>query len=167
MTKETWIGVAGRRWLLIVLAAASLGGLAACGGEERLAREEFSDRLQSIDRRESEQFGRLAKQATRLKPDRPLPDEVKQGMREFAAGLRRAADELDELNPPEGAEEVTETLIEALRERADGFEQAAREERITLRQLEEQGSITKAGDKIDRAFEQLRGEGFLPEVPEE
>lgn len=167
MTKETWIGMAGRWWLLIVLAAASLGGLAACGGEERLSREEFSDRVQSIDRRESERFGRLVEQATRLKPDQLLPNEVKQGMRGFAAGLRRAADELDELNPPEGAEEVTETLIEALRERADGFEQAAREERITLRQLEEQRSITKAGDKIDRAFEQLRTDGFLPKAPKE
>ena len=169
MTKKTWIGAAGRRWLLIVLAAASLGGLAGCGGEERLSREEFSDRLQSIDRRASEQYGRLAEQATRLKPDRPIPNKVKQGMREYAAGLQRAADELDELNPPEGAEEATKTLIEALRERADGFGQAAREERITLRQLGEfrQESITKSGDKIDRAFEQLRTEGFDPKAPEE
>lgn len=161
MTRETWIGAAGRRWLALVLAAASIGVLAACGGEERLSREEFSDRLQSIDRRESERFERLAEQAMRLKPDQPLTDEVKQGMREFAGGLRRAADELEALNPPEEAEEATETLIEALRERAAAFEQAAREERITLQQLEEEGSITKAGEKIDRALEQLRAMGFL------
>ena len=101
MTKETWIGAAGRRWLALVLAAASIGVLAACGGEERLSREEFSDRLQSIDRRESERFERLGEQAMRLKPDQPLTDEVKQGMKEFAGGLRRAADELEALNPPE------------------------------------------------------------------
>lgn len=161
MTTWTWIHLVGRRWLTLVLAAGILAGLAACGGEERLSREEFSDRLQNIDRRESARFERLEEQAVRLKPDQPLTEDVKQGMREFAAGLRRAADELEELTPPKDAEAVTVTLIEALQERAGAFEQAAREGRTTLRELEEQGSITKSGEKIDRAFEQLRTEGLL------
>lgn len=157
-----WIGSTGRRWLPLLLAAASLGALAGCGGDDRLSREEFGDRLQSIKQRESARFERLAQRVMRLKPTQPLPDDVKQAMRDVAGGNRRAADELDELAPPEDAEDATKGLIEALRERADAFVQAAREERITLRQLEEEGSITKAGEKIDRAFERLRKEGFLP-----
>lgn len=163
MTMKRWTRSAGRLWLPLVLAAAGLGAVAGCGGEERLSREEFSDRLQSIKQRESARFERLAQQAMRLKPNELLPGDVKQAMRDVAGGNRRAADELDELNHPEGAEAEARALIAALRERAEGFERAAREQRITLRQLEEQGSITKAGEKIDRAFERFRREGFLPE----
>lgn len=166
MTKERWIRV-GRWSLLFVVAVAGLGVLSACGGEERLSRQEFSDRVQSIDRRESTRFERLAERVMRLKPDDPLPDEVKQGMLEFAGGLGRAADELEALNPPEEAEEETDMLIEAIRQRADGFERAAHQERITLQELEAEGSITAAGEKIDHAFEQLRQEGFFYERPGE
>jgi hypothetical protein len=99
----------------------------------------------------------------RLKPDQPLTDEVKQAMRRYAAGLALAADQLDELNPPEAAEQHTATLIDALRTRASAFEQAARKEHSTLRELERQASITNAGEQIDHAFEQLREDGFLRE----
>lgn len=58
--------------LAIVLVAASLGGAAGCGGEERLSREEFSERLQSIDQRGGERWGRLAQRAKDLKPG-PTP----------------------------------------------------------------------------------------------
>jgi hypothetical protein len=163
MTLKRWIRSTGRRWLPLLLAAASLGALAGCGGEERLSREEFGDRLQSIKQRESARFERLAQRVMRLEPNQPLPDDVKQAMRDVAGGNRRAAGELDELKPPEDAEEETRSLIEALRERADGFEQAARKEQITLRELEEEPTITRAGERIDRAFERLGKEGFLPE----
>lgn len=163
MTMNTWIRSTGGLWLALLLAAAGLGPLAGCGGEQRLSREEFGDRLQSINQRESARFERLAQRAMRLKPDQALSGDLKQDMREVAGGNRRAAEELDELEPPEDAEEETERLVEALRERADGFEQAASQERMTLRGLEEERSITKAGEKIDGAFERLRKQGFLPE----
>lgn len=158
MSKQTWIW---RRWLAIALAAVGLAVLAACGDEERLSRDAFNDRLQSIDRQGSERYARLEELARSLKPDQPLTQEVKVGMRRYAAGLSRFADRLEELNPPEAAEQVTATLVDALRERASAFQQAARQERTTLRALERQGSVTKAGDRIDRAFEQLREDGVL------
>jgi hypothetical protein len=161
MTKDRWTRLAGRWWLPLVVAAAGVGALTGCGGEERLSRDAFGDRLQSIGRRGSARYERLAEKAMRLKPDQALTDEVKQGMRRYAEALARAADRLDELNPPTDAEDETATLTEALRERAETFTQAASEQRVTLRQLEQQGSITNAGEKIDRAFEQLRQEGFL------
>jgi hypothetical protein len=164
MTNETWTRVVGRRWIPIVLAAAGLAGVAACGGDERLSRDAFGDRLQSIDRQGSARYERLEQQAMRLKPDQPLTDEVRRGMRQYAGTLAHAADRLEELNPPEDAEDENATLTEALRERADAFEQAAREQRVTLRQLEQQGSITNAGEMIDRAFERLRKQGFLREA---
>ncbi len=153
----------GVRFFAIVLAAASLGVVAGCGGEERLSREEFSDRLQSIDQRGSEHWGRVAQRAKDLKPDQPLPVDVKQPMRELVQFQRQAADELDELNPPEDAKGEVEQLIEALRERTEIFEQAIAAGRFTPQEFDQ---ITKAGDKIDEAFEQLRNEGFLPKVEE-
>jgi hypothetical protein len=158
MSKQTWIW---RRPLAIALAAVGLAVLAACGDEERLSRHAFNDRLQTIDRQGSERYERLAELAQRLKPDQPLTREVKLAIGRYAAGLARFADRLEELNPPEAAEQDTATLVEALRERASAFQHAARQERTTLRALERQGSITEAGERIDRAFEQLREDGFL------
>ncbi|MGH3012710.1 MAG: hypothetical protein ACRDMY_12865 [Gaiellaceae bacterium] len=149
--------------LAIVLMAAGLGGAAGCGGEERLSREEFGERLQSIDQRGGERWGRLAQVAADLKPDQPLPADVMQPMRELVEFQRQAAAELAELNPPEEAEEEVEMLIEALRDRTEAFEQAIDVGRFTRRDSEQ---ITEAGDKIDEAFEQLRKEGFLPEADE-
>ena len=149
--------------LAIVLMAAGLGGAAGCGGEERLSREEFGERLQSIDQRGGERWGRLAQVAADLKPDQPLPADVMQPMRELVEFQRQAAAELGGLNPPEDAEEEVEKLIEALRERTVAFEQAIEAGRFTQRQSEQ---ITQSGDKIDEAFEQLRKEGFLPEAEE-
>ena len=166
MTKHRRSGLMGRRWIANVLAAAGMATLAACGGDERLSRDAFRDHLQSIERWGSTRYERLARQAMRLRPDQPLTAEVKRGMRQYARGLARAADRLGELNPPEPAEKETANLIEALRQRASGFEQAARKPRTTLRELERERSTTRAGERIDRAFEQLREDGFLMISPD-
>ena len=160
MTKR--ISVA-RVWIAIALAAAGLGPIAACGGEGRLSRDAFNDRLQSIDRRGSVRYERLAELAMSLRPAQPLTEEVRQAMRRYAAVLRRAAAQLAALDPPRGAEQPTTALMRALRARASAFGEAAQEERSTLRALERRGSITRAGEQIDSAFEQLHSEGFLSE----
>lgn len=149
--------------LAIVLMAAGLGGAAGCGGEERLSREEFGERLQSIDQRGGERWGRLAQVAADLKPDQPLPADVMQPMTDLVEFQQQAAAELAELNPPEEAEEEVEMLIAALRDRTEAFERAIEAGRFTRRDSDQ---ITEAGDKIDEAFEQLRKEGFLPEADE-
>lgn len=153
----------GLRFFAIVLAAASLGVAAGCGGDERLSRGEFSDHLQSIGQRGSERWGRVAQRAKDLKPGQPVPADVKQPMSELVDFQRQAVAELEELNTPEGADEEVETLMEALRERTEAFEQALESGRFTRRQFDQ---ITEAGEKINLAFEQLRKEGFIPKVEE-
>jgi hypothetical protein len=143
----------------MVLAAAGPGVLASCGGDDRLAREDFSNRLQSIDRRGGERWGRLARQARYLKPARPLPARVQRPMRELVEFQREAAGELAELDVPEDAEDGVEKLIEALRARTETFQRVIEAGRFTARQFDQ---ITESGDGIDLAFEQLREEGFLP-----
>ena len=149
--------------LALVLMAAGLGGAAGCGGEERLSHEEFGERLQSIDQRGGERWGRLAQVAADLEPDQALPADVKQAMTDLVEFQRQAAAELAELNPPEEAEEEVEMLIEALRERTEVFDQVIEAGRFTQQQSEQ---MTQSGDKIEEAFEQLRKEGFLPEADE-
>jgi hypothetical protein len=144
--------------LATIAAVAVLGGVAACGGEERLSRDEFSDRLQSIDERGGELWGRLAQRAEDLKPGEPLPADVKQALRELVDFQNQAAAELEGLNPPEDAAEPVEMLIAALRERTATFEDVIDAGHFTE---EDFGRVTQSGEKIDQALAQLREEGFL------
>ena len=76
---------------------------------------------------------------------------------------RQAAAELEELNPPEDAEEKVNKLIEALRERTEILEQATG--RGASRGISST-RLRRSGENINEAFEQLRNEGFLPKVDE-
>jgi hypothetical protein len=146
-----------------VVAAAVLGGVAACGGEERLSREEFSDRLQRIGERGGDLWGRLAQRAEDLEPNEPLSADVKQAVTELVEFQKQAAAELEGLNPPEDAEQPAEMLIEALRERTETFEQVIEAGRFTE---QDSDRVTQSGEEIDQAFEQLRAEGFLATAEE-
>lgn len=144
--------------LATVVAAVVLAGVAACGGEERLSREEFSARLQNVDERGSELYGRLAEGAQDLEPDEPLPADVKEALRELAEFQDEAAADLETLNPPEDAEEAVELLVEALRQRTNTFEQVIEAGRFTAQDFQR---VMQSGEQIDQAFEQLRAEGFV------
>jgi hypothetical protein len=146
-----------------VLAAAVLGVVAGCGDEERLSREDFRMRLQGIDERGGELWGRLAQRAENLKPGEPLPADVKQAIRELVDFQNLAAAELEGLNPPEEAEEPVKMLIAALRTRTETFGQAMETGHFTK---QGSGRVTQSGEEIDRAFEQLRAEGFLATADE-
>jgi hypothetical protein len=149
--------------LATVVAAAMLGGVAGCGGEERLSRDEFSDRLQRIGERGGELWTRLAERAEDLEADEPIPADVKQAMTELVEFQKQAAADLEGLNPPEDAEEPVGMLTEALRERTATFEAVLEAGRFTEQDSER---VTQSGEEIDRAFEQLRAEGFLATVDE-
>jgi hypothetical protein len=149
--------------LATVAAVTVLGGVAACGGEERLSRDEFSDRLQSIDERGGELWGRLAQRAENLKPGEPLPADVKQALRELVDFQDEAVAELERLNLPEDAEEPVEALVAALRERTETFENVLEVGHFTEQDFQR---VTRSGEEIDQALGQLRQEGFLP-APDE
>jgi hypothetical protein len=144
--------------LATVVAAAVLGGVAACGAEERLSREEFSDRLQSIGQRGGELWGRLAQRAQDVEPGDPVPADVKQALSELIEFQEEAAADLEALHPPEEAEAAVENLVAALHERTGMFKQAIEAGRFTEQDSER---VTRAGEAIDQAFEQLRAAGFL------
>jgi mannitol-1-phosphate/altronate dehydrogenase len=144
--------------LATVVAAAILGNVTACGGEERLSRENFSDRLQSIGERGGELWGRLAQRAEDLKPNEPLPAEVEEALAELVEFQEQAADELERMNPPDDAAESVELLTEALRERTEIVERVIAAGRFSPSDSQR---VTRWGNEIDHAFERLRAEGFL------
>lgn len=152
------------RWLPFVLAIAAIGAVGGCGDDDRLSREEFSQRLQSIIEKPSSAFGRVAQHGADLKPADVLPDELKRELSVFVETMREATDELEELSPPEDAEESTDELIAAIQERADALDETAREENITLREFAP--TLTGTGERVDRALEALRRAGYLPESEE-
>jgi hypothetical protein len=149
--------------LATVLTAAGLATVPGCGSEERLSREDFSARIQSIHERGGELWGRLAQRAQDLEPDQPLPADVKQALTDLVDFQEQAVEELEALNPPEDAQEPVEMLVEALRARTETFGQAIEAGRLTRRDFDQ---ITESGDKIDEALAQLRKEGFLTEADE-
>jgi hypothetical protein len=149
--------------LATVVAAAMVGGVATCGGEERLSREEFGDRVQSIGERGGERWERLAERAENLNPGEPFSADVKQALAELVEFQQQAAAELEGLNTPEDAEEPVEILIEALRERTETFEQVIEAGRFSRQDSDQ---VTQSGEKIDQAFAQFGEEGFLPAADE-
>jgi hypothetical protein len=148
------------RWAAAAIAVAALG---ACGGAKGAdnGKDGFNERLASILEPASARYGELGERAGSVNPNAPLPDDFKAQMRAVAEGDRRAAHEIEALTPPQGAAELVQRLGAALRSRAGAFERTAGAT-ISLQQLEEEGSITEAGEQIDRVLEQLREAGFLP-----
>jgi hypothetical protein len=145
--------------IAIVVVTATLGGVAGCGGEERLSHEEFGDRVQSIAEQGGELWGRLAERAQSLQTDERLPGDIVQALEELVEFQEQTVTELETLTPPEAAEEPVEMLTEALRTRTETFKQV-----IEAGHFSEQDSdrVTQAGEEIDEAFERLRAGGFLP-----
>lgn len=152
-----------RLLVLTIVLAAGLGLVTGCGVEDRLSREEFSQRLHSIDQQGDEVYGRVADRAADLQPDQPLPADIKQPLSELVEFQRQAATELEAINPPAGAEKAVEMLTEALHERTETMEQAIEAGRFTRTEFDH---VTESGEKIDEAFAQLRNQGFLPEADE-
>jgi hypothetical protein len=147
-----------------VAAAIAVAALAACGGAkgDDDGEDGFNERLASIVETASSRYGELGERASSVNPNAPLADDFKAQMRAVAGGDRRAADQIEELTPRQaGAELLIQQLGAALRARAAAFERAAGATTITLRQLEEEGSITEAGEQIDRVVQRLRQAGFL------
>jgi hypothetical protein len=63
--------------------------------------------------------------------------------------------QIEALTPRQaGAELLIQQLGAALRARAGAVERAAGATTITVQQLEEEGSITEAGEQIDRVLQQ-------------
>lgn len=122
-----------KRTLSICLIAA--GGLAACGGEDRLSQQEFSSQLTPKVERVMTQFGTVFETLGQAEESDTVSADVRRQLAEAARVERAVADQIDALNPPENAEPATKELAVAAERQADQLRSLAAREDLTVKEM--------------------------------
>ena len=137
----------------LAVAAALL--VAGCGGEDRLSDEETAQRMNEIfgatSRGVQKQFHPVFQELEGVAENARVPERVRAQLGSptsaVARELRKTADQVAELNPPEDAEEALASLSESARKQAARLEQLPEREGLTPREL---------ADAVEPPMEQLR-----------
>jgi hypothetical protein len=101
------------RFTLLALAVLAVG-LGGCGSESRLSKADYEKTLTATGQELAEASAPLAQAKT--------GPEFASGAAQVQAGLRKAADDLDDVRPPEDVDAANDRLVDALRGLADEFE---------------------------------------------
>jgi chromosome segregation ATPase len=139
--------------LFAVLAVVAAG----CGGDERLSKSEYEQRMQEIGSEletASSSLGDLSQTGNLER----LADRIA----EFRDRLEDGASDIDDLNPPEDAETETQEIADSLQAFADAFgemEQAARDGAVQELQQAQQ-EIAREGAEAQRAADALEAKGY-------
>lgn len=145
---------------LVVFAALVL--VVGCGDDDadetvappEVSAEEFRQELERADREVSQAFGQVFESGIdKLPSNAEVPQAVKEALEAAAEVEREAADRLDELEPPEDAQEAVDGLAEEAREQADTLAEAAEQEGLTAGELQQ-------------SFEEQNPEQYLSELEE-
>jgi hypothetical protein len=137
-----------RKAFLTISALATLS-LTGCGGDGRLSKSDYEHRVRSVYANVQEAFRKTNVTSTELLADR---------VGEAQGELRSAADELEEIQPPEKVEEETEELVEGMREYADDLDE--------LREAAERGDQA-AVQKFNSGIPRNEAVGRMAEAAEE
>ena len=117
--------------------------VAGCGGEDRMSDEETAREINAVLAATSgevqRQFHPVFQQLEAVRENARVPRSVRARLERptsvVAGELRETADRVDELDPPEDAEEAVASLTESAREQATRLEQLPERERLTVREL--------------------------------
>jgi hypothetical protein len=142
--------------LVFALAAASCGGGGGGSGGDRLSKGEYEQQMRAIGADLAEASSKVDISST------TDLDKVADNVAAFQDELEAAANDVDDLNPPEDAEEETAKIADALHAFADQFakmEQAARSRDVDALQEAQQALITKGAD-AQRAAQDLKAKGY-------
>ncbi|MDQ3607966.1 MAG: hypothetical protein M3459_03565 [Actinomycetota bacterium] len=173
-----------RRWKMLSAGAAAImavGLLGACGGDGGdgggagdggMSREQFSREVSGTVQQLSQQFGQQlepvfqALDRAGIDENQEIPPPLERQAQAIARSLaqqtRETGEELARLEPPEGAEEPREQLVQATREQADRLEQVAGQDEITLREF---ADATEMPPDVRQALQTLRERGFEVQPP--
>jgi hypothetical protein len=146
------------RTILILLIAVAATVTAGCGGGDgRLSKAEYEQRMQAIG-------GELQAASAGigdLSQTRDL-EKLADTIADFRERLDESADDVDALTPPEDVEEETDKIAEALHAFADTFgemEGAARDGDLPALQ-QAQADIANKGAEAQQATESLKQKGY-------
>ncbi len=150
--------------ILLVTALAALALVAAgCGGGEgRLSKAEYEQRVAEIGRDIQAGFGDLS--GTQIDPSDlgGLADLLSR----LSRALDTAADELSQLRPPEDAQAAQDELVAAARDLADLVREVARKVKTStlaqLAQMQDELDLSRsdAFRRLQEAMEALKAKGY-------
>lgn len=98
-------------------------GLVACGGEDRLSREEFVEQADAICKEGNEELDRLGDELV-AEGEQPTEEDLEEFIDQAVANVRGQLDEIEELSPPEDMEADVEELVDTARGELDDLEEA-------------------------------------------
>ena len=142
------------RFLLLALAALAVG-LAACGGKARLSKADYEQKLTTAGRELAESSKPLAKAKT--------GPEFVSAVEQIPDGLRKAADDLGGVKPPEDVQSANDRLVDALRGLADEFDKvkdAARGGATKGREAGARLASSKPSEEARQAVLEIQRRGY-------
>jgi hypothetical protein len=137
--------------------------LAGCGGEDRLSKQEYEQKVRAVYADVQKAF-----QATGDAPQSELAARV-----EAAQGqLREGADELEDVEPPEEVERENEELVEGMRRYADDLDRlrnaAESGDQRTIDDFNTRLPRNEAVEQMAEAAEEMKFKGYdLGQIAEE
>lgn len=138
-----------------VCALAAILVLAGCGGQERLSKPEYEQRVRSLYASVQEAF-----RATAVGPTEDLAARVEKAQE----ALRKAADQLDKAAPPKEVEGENEEIVEGMRRYADDLDQvreaAERGDQSAIDEFNEGISRNEPVEQIAEAAEEMKFKGY-------
>ena len=147
----------------IAVVAASVVILAGCGGEERLSKPEYEQKVRSVYAGVQAAFGE-----TRSVSGAQLANAVADAQQR----LRDAADELDTVEPPKNVEKGNEELVEGLQEYANDLDElreaVVHRNAAAVERFNAEIGENPAVEQIAEAAEEMKFKGYdLGSIAEE
>ncbi len=143
-------------WLtLALLVCAALAGCAGGGDEEPLTKRAYEQKVRTLYAGIQQAF-----LATRGVSREELPERIEAAQDE----IREAADELDEIEPPENVAFENRELVEGLRADADDLDEllaaAERQDAAAIRRFNESLATNPNVERIAEAAEEMKFKGY-------
>lgn len=142
------------RFLLLALAALAVG-LGGCGGEARLSKADYEQKLTAVGRE-------LADASKPLVAAKTGP-EFASGVEQIQGGLRKAADDLGGVKPPEDVQSANDRLVDALRGLADEFDKVKEAAKGGAKKAREAGgrlAQSKPSEEAQQAVLEIQRRGY-------
>lgn len=164
-----------RRVLVPTVALVALLAVAGCGGgADRLSKDEYAKRVAAAGDTLADTFTTIGSETSSLSTSDASSDEVLDqaaaNIRKGSSALRSTADDLDDLEPPEDADDAHEKLVKGLRlladdvdELADAVEDRKLEDITDLSAQLEDVASSEAGELLVEATDELKSKGYAIE----